>query len=85
MPSYMVYYWLQHGDKGHSISECLAADSVEQALVQVQDRMQRPSFSFHSASQGHVILMTQHVQYVEIEEDGSACEESDLPHGFPRG
>ena len=80
MLSYMVYYWVQHGDKAHSICECINAENLDHATTLTQERLLKPSFSCDSIGKGRVIVVTQHIQYVEIE-DGE-CSVIDLPEGF---
>jgi hypothetical protein len=80
MASFMIYYWIQHGDKSHSVCECINADNLEHATTVVQEQLLKPSISFDSIGKGRVILQTPHIQYVEIE-DGE-CAAGDLPEGF---
>lgn len=72
---FMVYYWIQQGDKGHSLCECMTAESQDDATRMVQRRLEMPTFAFDAERQGRVIVRTAHVQYVEIEEGGCEIEE----------
>lgn len=72
---FMVYYWIQQGEKGHSLCECMSAESKDDATHIVQRRLEMPSFAFDSEGEGRVIIRTAHVQYVEIEEGGCDTEE----------
>ncbi|MDX1933757.1 MAG: hypothetical protein SFU56_14255 [Capsulimonadales bacterium] len=67
MHRYMVYYWMQQGDKGASLCEYLNAESLDEATSQIQRRLDLPTFAFDSEGRGRVIVRTAHIQYVEIE------------------
>jgi hypothetical protein len=72
--TFMVYYWVQQGDRRRSICEQMAAESLDEATTMVQRRMEFPSFAFDSDRQARIILRTAHIQYIEIE----AAENADL-------
>jgi hypothetical protein len=64
--TFMVYYWVQQGDRRRSICERMTAESLDEATTMLQRRMEFPSFAFDTDQQARVILRTAHIQYVEI-------------------
>ena len=81
MQTYLAYYWMKKGDSGHStLCEHLTAASYEDAIARVEERLNRRTFSFVSENKGRVIVVSEHVQYVELEEVGA--ENPELPEGF---
>jgi hypothetical protein len=65
--TFVVYYWVQQGDRRRSICEKMTAESLDEATTMVQRRMEFPSFAFDSDRQARTILRTAHIQYIEIE------------------
>ena len=65
--TFMVYYWVQQGDRRRSICERMTAESLDEATTIVQRRMEFPSFAFDTDQLARVILRTAHIQYIEIE------------------
>lgn len=49
------------------LCESLAAASYEDAINQIEGRLKRPFFNFISDNKGRVLVVSAHVQYVEIE------------------
>lgn len=68
MQTYMIYYWVQQGEKGHSLPEEIQAESLDKATEYAQENLTKVSFTFESKKQGRVIVRTAAVQYIEIEE-----------------
>ena len=75
--TFMVYYWVQQGDRRRSICEKMAAESLDEATTMVQHRMEFPSFAFDSDRQARIILRTAHIQYIEIEAGENADADGD--------
>lgn len=67
MQEFTAYYWFAIGEKGRSICETIQADSLEQATDIVQERLKRPSFAVHSPTDGHVLVHSANVLFVEME------------------
>lgn len=79
--TYLAYYWMKQGDRGHGmLCETLTADSFDVALELVEQRLERRSFSFESDNKGRVLVISAHVQYVEIE--AGANEHLEYPEGL---
>lgn len=83
MANYHAYYWF-NPTSGHSRSICepLGAESLDDASRLVQERLTTPSFVFDSPKEGRVIIISAHVQYVEIEEEGCGDDVRVLPEGM---
>lgn len=81
---YSAYYWFDtRGDqKGRSVCETFNAVSMDDATRRVEERLRQALFSFNSDSHGRIIVVTSHVQYVEIESGHAECEddEENLTH-----
>lgn len=78
MASFTAYYWFDRGDKGRSVCETISASSLDEATRRVEERLRQPYFSFNSSQDGHVVVQTGHVQYVEVESDrDSSCGDED--------
>jgi len=77
MANFHAYYWF-NPTTGHSKSICepLVAETMDDASRLVQERLQSPSFFFDSAKEGRVIVVSAHIQYAEIEEEGCGDERS---------
>ena len=67
MQNYLAYYWMKQGERGSNLCETLAASSYEDALHQVESRLTRQFFSFISENKGRVLVISAHVQFVEVE------------------
>ena len=68
MQIFLAYYWMKQGERGHHmLCETLTAASYEDALHQVEGHLKRQFFTFQSENQGRVLIVSSHVQYVEIE------------------
>jgi hypothetical protein len=70
MPDYKVYYWMQQGERGRAVCESVTADSMDDATAHAQANLERKSFAFESDQDGRVIVVSAHVQYVEVEDAG---------------
>ncbi len=82
MQTFLVYYWMRQGDRGHStLCQRLSAASYEEALEKIEDNLSKRTFTFVSENYGRVLVVSDHVQYVEIEESGSNLVDG-LPEGF---
>lgn len=81
MQTFLVYYWMRQGDRNHStLCQRLAAATYEEALEKIEDNLSKRTFTFVSENFGRVLVVSEHVQYVEIEESGNVVE--GLPEGF---
>jgi hypothetical protein len=83
MATFLAYYWTQRSErsKGHGpLCERLSADTFEEALSLVEQRLDKRHFSFHSENRGRVLVVSAHVQYVELEAGDS--ETPFLPEGL---
>lgn len=79
--TFLAYYWMRQGDRGHSsLCERITASSYEDAVARVEERLQRRTFTFDSENHGRVLVVSEHVQYVELEAVGP--ESGNLPEGF---
>jgi hypothetical protein len=67
MKPYLVYYWVNQTDRHHPICEYLYAETIEDAEKKVEERLDMRIFSLESESHGRIIVVSAHVQYVEIE------------------
>ena len=67
MQPYLVYYWVNQTDRNHPISEYLYAESLEAAEKRVEERLDKRIFALESESHGRIMVVSAHVQYVEIE------------------
>jgi hypothetical protein len=67
--TFLVYYWMGQGEKGHSICEMVTAESVDDATQIVHSRLKQPFFVIDSQSRGRCIIQTANIQYIEIEMD----------------
>jgi hypothetical protein len=81
MQPFLVYYWVSLTDKSRPISEYLYADSIEAVEKIVSERLDQKRFTTESESHGRVIVMTAHVEYVEIERIQSAESLTDILGG----
>jgi hypothetical protein len=73
--TFLVYYWMSQGEKGHSICELVSAESMEDAT------QKQPFFVIDSQSRGRCIIQTANIQYIEIEMDAH-CSAEDMLGGF---
>ncbi|MGC4046604.1 MAG: hypothetical protein QM758_22660 [Armatimonas sp.] len=81
MQTFLVYYWMRQGDRNHStLCQRLSAATYEEALEKIEDNLSKRTFTFVSENFGRVLVVSDHVQYVEIEEGGNLSE--GLPEGF---
>ncbi|WP_309713998.1 hypothetical protein [Armatimonas sp.] len=78
MQNYLAYYWMKQGERGSNLCETLSASSYEDALHQVEGRLTRQFFSFISENKGRVLVISAHVQFVEVE-----GIDNDLPFDNP--
>jgi hypothetical protein len=78
MQNYLAYYWMKQGDRGSNLCETLTASSYDDALHQVENRLTRQFFSFISENKGRVLVISAHVQFVEVE-----GIDNDLPFDNP--
>ena len=67
MQNYLAYYWMKQGERGHNLCETLTAASYQDALHQVEGRLKRQFFTFISENKGRVLVVSAHVQFVELE------------------
>jgi hypothetical protein len=67
MQPYLVYYWVNQTDRNHPICEYLYAENIEGAEQQIEERLDRRIFTLESESHGLIMVVSAHVQYVEIE------------------
>lgn len=80
---FMVFYWLEQGDKRHALSERLCANSRDEVVEMVMEKLNKRYFHFNSDTEGYVIVQSEHVRYVEIENgNGGGCAPNELPVGF---
>jgi hypothetical protein len=79
--TFLVYYWMSQGEKGHSICELVSAESMEDATQIVHSRLKQPFFVIDSQSRGRCIIQTANIQYIEIEMDAH-CSAEDMLGGF---
>ncbi len=68
MPEYKVYYWVQQGDRGRAVCQSVSAESIDDATRQAQQNLTQHSFVFDSDQDGRVIVVSAHVQFVEVED-----------------
>ena len=81
MQAFLAYYWMRQGDRDHGmLCERLMAASLDDALAQVEARLGHRTFTFVSDTRGRVLVVSAHVQYVEIEP--ADPDLSELPEGF---
>jgi hypothetical protein len=82
MQTFLVYYWMRQGDRTHStLCQRLSAASYEEALEKIEDNLSKRTFTFVSENFGRVLVVSDHIQYVEIEESGANLVDG-LPEGF---
>lgn len=74
MPDFKVYYWVQQGERGRSVCESVTADTLDEATQHAQENLKLHSFSFDSDQDGRVIVVSSHVQFVEIEDTHAGGE-----------
>ena len=80
---FMVFYWLMQGDRKHALSERLCARDKSEVVEMVMEKLNKRFFDFESDTEGHVVIQSAHVQYVEIESgSGAGCGPNELPVGF---
>lgn len=80
---FVIFYWLDQGDKRHALSERLCARDKGEAVEMVMEKLNKRFFDFDSETEGHVVVQSAHVRYVEIElGSGSGCGPNELPVGF---
>ena len=79
---FVVFYWVSQGDKRHALSERLCAKDKASVVEMVMEKLNKRFFDFDSETEGHVVLQSAHVQYVEIESGSGGCGASDMPEGF---
>jgi hypothetical protein len=85
MQTFLVYYWMRQGDRTHStLCQRLSAASYEDAQEKIEDNLGKRLFTFVSENYGRVMVVSEHVQYVEIEESGANLSDG-LPEGFSEG
>lgn len=86
MPHFLAYYWMKQSDRPHGmLCERLDAVDYDDALAQVNRHLDLPRFTFISENMGRVLVVSAHVQYVELEHSDSEAELVDLiglPEGF---
>ena len=76
---------MKQGDRGHStLCQRLSAASYEEVVERIEDNLSKRTFTFVSENFGRVLVVSEHVQYVEIESIGSDGSEG-LPEGFHSG
>lgn len=81
MQHFLAYYWMKQSDRPNGmLCERLHAASYEDALAQVERHLDQPRFTFVSENMGRVLVVSAHVQYVELEH--SDTDLSGLPEGF---
>ena len=82
MQTFLAYYWMRQGDRGHStLCQRLSAVSYEDALEKIEDNLSKRTFTFVSENFGRVLVVSDHVQYVELETLGTDPIDG-LPEGF---
>ena len=82
MQTFLAYYWMRQGDRGHStLCQRLSAASYEDAVEKIEDNLGKRTFTFVSENFGRVLVVSEHVQYVEIETTGGDSTDG-LPEGF---
>lgn len=85
MAHFLAYYWMKQSDRAQGmLCERLDATDYEDALAQVNRRLDQTRFTFVSENMGRVLVVSAHVQYVELENNDSESELADLM-GLPAG
>jgi len=83
MQTYLAYYWMKQGERGHMLCENLAAASYDDAINQVEGRLKRQFFTFVSENKGRVVVVSAHVQFVEVEGQDNSLpfDNPEVPEG----